>query len=58
MEVTENSQDVVILRSDGIDHHFAHVVDDHQMGTTVVVRGEEWLARCRYTCSWVPRAMG
>ncbi len=45
MEVTENNQDVVILKSDGIPtYHFAHVVDDHLMGTTVVVRGEEWLA--------------
>lgn len=45
MEVTENDQDVVILKSDGIPtYHFAHVVDDHLMGTTTVVRGEEWLA--------------
>ena len=45
MEVTENDQDVVILKSDGIPtYHFAHVVDDHLMGTTIVVRGEEWLA--------------
>ncbi|MDO5142538.1 MAG: glutamate--tRNA ligase [Eubacteriales bacterium] len=45
LEITENDQDVVILKSDGIPtYHFAHVVDDHLMGTTVVVRGEEWLA--------------
>ena len=45
MEVTENDQDVVILKSDGIPtYHFAHVIDDHFMGTTHVVRGEEWLA--------------
>lgn len=45
MEVTENDQDVVILKSDGLPtYHFAHVIDDHLMGTTVVVRGEEWLA--------------
>ncbi len=45
MELTENDQDVVILKSDGIPtYHFAHVVDDHLMGTTIVVRGEEWLA--------------
>lgn len=45
IEVTENDQDVVILKSDGIPtYHFAHVVDDHLMGTTIVVRGEEWLA--------------
>ena len=33
------------LKSDGIPtYHFAHVVDDHLMRTTHVVRGEEWLA--------------
>ena len=43
--VTENDQDVVILKSDGIPtYHFAHAVDDHFMRTTLVVRGEEWLA--------------
>ncbi len=43
--VTENDQDVVILKSDGIPtYHFAHAIDDHFMRTTLVVRGEEWLA--------------
>lgn len=43
--VTENNQDVVILKSDGIPtYHFAHVIDDHLMRTTLVIRGEEWLA--------------
>ncbi|MBO5782871.1 MAG: glutamate--tRNA ligase, partial [Clostridia bacterium] len=43
--VTENNQDVVILKSDGIPtYHFAHAVDDHFMRTTMVIRGEEWLA--------------
>jgi len=45
MELPENDQDVVLLKSDGIPtYHFAHVIDDHFMGTTHVVRGEEWLA--------------
>lgn len=45
MEFPENNQDVVLLKSDGIPtYHFAHVVDDHLMRTTHVVRGEEWLA--------------
>ncbi len=45
LELTENDQDIVLLKSDGIPtYHFAHVVDDHLMGTTHVVRGEEWLA--------------
>ena len=39
-----NDQDVVILKANGIPtYHFAHVVDDHLMRTTHVVRGEEWL---------------
>ncbi len=44
IEVTENEIDHVLLKSDGIPtYHFAHAVDDHLMGTTHVVRGEEWL---------------
>lgn len=45
IELPENNQDIVLLKSDGIPtYHFAHVIDDHFMGTTHVVRGEEWLA--------------
>ena len=44
IEITENDKDHVLLKSDGIPtYHFAHAVDDHYMGTTHVVRGEEWL---------------
>jgi glutamyl-tRNA synthetase len=43
--VSENDQDIVILKSDGLPtYHFAHVVDDHLMGTTHVLRGDEWLS--------------
>ena len=43
--VTENDQDVVLLKSDGIPtYHFAHAIDDHFMRTTLVLRGEEWLS--------------
>lgn len=43
--VTENDQDIVILKSDGIPtYHFAHAIDDHFMHTTLVIRGEEWLS--------------
>ena len=43
--VTENNQDVVILKSDGIPtYHFAHAIDDHFMRTSLVLRGEEWLS--------------
>lgn len=39
-----NFQDIVILKATGIPtYHFAHVVDDHLMRTTHVIRGEEWL---------------
>ncbi len=39
-----NDQDVIILKANGIPtYHFAHVIDDHLMRTTHVVRGEEWL---------------
>ena len=44
LELTENDMDHVLLKSDGIPtYHFAHVVDDHLMHTTHVVRGDEWL---------------
>ena len=45
LDMPENDQDLVLLKSDGIPtYHFAHVVDDHLMRVTHVVRGEEWLA--------------
>ncbi|MBR0400484.1 MAG: glutamate--tRNA ligase [Mogibacterium sp.] len=44
LSVPDNFQDVVIIKQTGIPtYHFAHVVDDHLMRTTHVVRGEEWL---------------
>lgn len=44
LDVPENDEDFVLLKSDGIPtYHFAHAVDDHLMGTTHVIRGEEWL---------------
>ncbi len=45
LEMPENFQDVVILKATGIPtYHFAHVVDDHLMRTTHVIRGAEWLS--------------
>lgn len=45
IEMPENTQDVVLLKSDGIPtYHFAHAVDDHLMRTTHVVRGDEWIS--------------
>ncbi len=44
LQIPENDEDFVLLKSDGIPtYHFAHAVDDHLMGTTHVIRGEEWL---------------
>ncbi|MBQ3292252.1 MAG: glutamate--tRNA ligase [Mogibacterium sp.] len=44
LSVPDNFQDTVIIKQTGIPtYHFAHVVDDHLMRTTHVVRGEEWL---------------
>ncbi len=45
LELPENDKDEVLLKSNGMPtYHFAHAVDDHLMGTTHVVRGEEWLS--------------
>lgn len=44
LSMPENTQDIVILKTNGIPtYHFAHVVDDHLMRTTHVVRGAEWI---------------
>lgn len=41
----ENDLDIVIMKSDGLPtYHFAHVIDDYLMGTTHVIRGDEWLS--------------
>lgn len=45
IEMPENIIDEVLLKSDGIPtYHFAHCCDDHFMGTTHVIRGEEWIS--------------
>lgn len=42
-EVRENAKDDVLIKSNGIPvYAFAHVVDDTLMGTTTVIRGQEW----------------
>ncbi|MFJ6579669.1 glutamate--tRNA ligase [Streptomyces sp. NPDC091368] len=45
----DNGNDIVLLKSSHEElplptYHFAHVVDDHLMRVTLVVRGEEWLS--------------
>lgn len=45
LEFPANQTDVVLLKADGMPtYHLAHVVDDHFMRTTDVIRGNEWLA--------------
>ncbi len=46
IEFPENDLDVVLIKStDKLPtYHFAHLVDDHLMRTTHIMRGEEWIA--------------
>ncbi len=45
IEMPENDEDFVLLKSDGIPtYHFAHAIDDHLMHTTHVIRGDEWIS--------------
>ena len=45
LHLPENNEDIVLIKSnDNLPtYHFAHLVDDHFMRTTNVIRGEEWL---------------
>ncbi|MFH1668003.1 MAG: glutamate--tRNA ligase [Candidatus Komeilibacteria bacterium] len=41
---TDNIDDQVLIKSDGFPtYHLAVIIDDHQMGVTHIIRGEEWL---------------
>jgi glutamyl-tRNA synthetase len=42
---TDTVDDQILIKSDGYPtYHLANVVDDHLMGVTHVIRGEEWLS--------------
>jgi glutamyl-tRNA synthetase len=42
---TDEVDDQVLMKSDGFPtYHLANVVDDHLMGITHVIRGEEWIS--------------
>jgi glutamyl-tRNA synthetase len=42
---SDNIDDQVLIKSDGFPtYHLANVIDDHLMGITHVIRGEEWLS--------------
>ncbi|XP_048746328.2 probable glutamate--tRNA ligase, mitochondrial [Ostrea edulis] len=43
VNIADNEGDPIIMKSDGLPtYHFANVVDDHMMGITHVLRGQEW----------------
>ena len=45
MKFPEHDVDTVLLKKDGTPtYHFAHVIDDHLMHTTHVIRGDEWVS--------------
>lgn len=45
LDMDNNFNDFVLLKTDGIPtYHFAHACDDYLMGTTYVLRGDEWIA--------------
>lgn len=45
LEFPENDLDLVIIKADGLPtYHFAHLVDDHLMKVTHIIRGDEWLS--------------
>ncbi len=45
LKFPEHDMDTVLLKKDGTPtYHFAHVIDDHLMHTTHVIRGDEWVS--------------
>lgn len=45
----EQLQDIVLIKNSGMPvYHFAHLVDDHLMGITHVLRAEEWVPSTPY----------
>jgi glutamyl-tRNA synthetase len=65
ISMPEYDLDVVLLKADGIPtYHLAHVIDDHFMRTTHVIRGDEWLSsvplhlQLFQLFSWAPPAFG
>ena len=42
-EIRQNAKDIVLLKADGFPTYaLGHLADDTLMGTTIIVRGEEW----------------
>lgn len=54
----DGTEDPILLKSSGWPtYHLANVVDDHEMGITHVLRGEEWLPSLPKHI-WLYRALG
>nr|QBH67478.1 putative glutamyl-tRNA synthetase [Ustilago esculenta]QBH67590.1 putative glutamyl-tRNA synthetase [Ustilago esculenta] len=54
----QGTEDPILLKSNGWPtYHLANVVDDHEMGITHVLRGEEWLPSLPKHI-WLYRALG
>lgn len=65
LKLPENDLDTVILKSDGQSlYHLAHLVDDHFMRITTVVRGDEWVSsvplhiQLYQALGWTPPTFG
>lgn len=46
LELPQNDLDVPLIKADGTQlptYHLAHVVDDHLMRSSIILRGDEWL---------------
>jgi glutamyl-tRNA synthetase len=55
---SDHSDDPVLIKADGMPtYHFAAMVDDHLMGTTHIIRGEEWISSAPKHV-WLFEAMG
>ncbi len=45
VNITENDLNIVLLKNDNLPtYHLAHVIDDHLMHSTHILRGDEWLS--------------
>lgn len=45
LTIPENVFDTVLIKRDGLPtYHFAHVIDDHLMRSTDIIRADEWIA--------------
>lgn len=55
----EELEDLILIKSDGYPtYNFANVIDDHLMGVTHVVRGNEYLSSSRNTTVFTRHSAG